>query len=228
MSDLYYDIVYGIGTSIFWTCSRPLVLHRERSDRQGAFILAATHLTPFDVPMLIRHSRRRLDFVSIVEVFRNPFVAWFYGNMNAFPLDRSKPDSPTVRIILDRLQRGRAVAMFPEGGIRKMENSVLSGARMRPGVGRLAQLANVPIVPAVVLGAASFSRVSAWLPHRGTRYGVIYGEAISLDPGLEKIEATRVMEDRLREAFVELYRELKGGMTGESVDGISPRKREHD
>jgi 1-acyl-sn-glycerol-3-phosphate acyltransferase len=212
LSDLYYDIVYGIGTSIFWTCSRPLVLHRERGDRQGAFILAATHLTPFDVPMLIRHTPRRLDFVSIVEVFRNPFVAWFYGNMNAFPLDRSKPDGPTVRIILDRLQRGRAVAMFPEGGIRAMENSVLSGGRMRPGVGRLAQLANVPVVPAVVLGAASFSRVSAWMPHRGTRYGVIYGEPISLQPELDKVEATKVMEERLREAFLSLYRELKTAM----------------
>jgi 1-acyl-sn-glycerol-3-phosphate acyltransferase len=184
------------------------VLHRERGDRKGAFILAATHLTPFDVPMLIRHTPRRLDFVSVVEVFRNPFVAWFYGNMNAFPLDRSKPDSPTVRIILDRLQRGRAVAMFPEGGIRTMETSVLSGGRMRPGVGRLAQLANVPVVPAVVLGASRFSRISAWLPHRATRYGVIYGEAIALDPGLEKVEAIKVMEERLREAFLGLHEEL--------------------
>lgn len=215
MSDLYYDIVYGIGTSIFWTCSRPLVLHREQGDRQGAFILAATHLTPFDVPMLIRHTPRRLDFVSIVEVFRNPFVAWFYGNMNAFPLDRSKPDSPTVRTILDRLKRGRAVAMFPEGGIRTLEKSVLSGGRMRPGVGRLAQMANVPVVPAVVLGAAGFSRVSAWMPHRGTRYGVIYGEAISLQPELDKVEATQVMEERLRVAFCSLYTELQAAMKGD-------------
>lgn len=212
MSNLYYDIVHGVGSAIFWTCSRPVVLHRERGDRAGAFIVAATHLSPFDVPMLIRHTPRRLDFVSIVEVFRNPFVAWFYGNMNAFPLDRSKPDGPTVRIILDRLERGRAVAMFPEGGIRTMENSVLNGGRMRPGVGRLAQMAEVPVVPAVVLGSGSFSRISAWLPVRRIRYGVIYGESISLDPGLEKAEAIKVMEERLREAFLRLYQELKTAM----------------
>jgi 1-acyl-sn-glycerol-3-phosphate acyltransferase len=212
LSDLYYNIVYGIGTSIFWTCSKPLVLHPERGNREGAFILASTHLSPFDVPMLIRHTPRHLDFVSVVEVFRNPFVAWFYGNMNAFPLDRSKPDSPTVRIILNRLQNGRALAMFPEGNIRKMKDSVLNGGRMRPGVGRLAQMTNVPVVPAVVLGAENFSRISAWLPHFGTRYGVIYGQPISLDPGLDKLEAVKVMEERLREEFVSLYGELRTAM----------------
>src|SRR5260221_7805481 len=106
---------------IFWTTSRPIVLHAERSRRKGGYILASNHPSPYDVPLLIRHSRRKLDFVSTVEVFQNRFAAWFYGSMNTFALDRSKPDGATVRVILDRLGRGRVVAMFPEGGFRKLE-----------------------------------------------------------------------------------------------------------
>ncbi len=132
MSDTFYNLIRAIGTPIFWASARPTVIGLHHARLKGPFILAANHHSPYDVPLLIRHTPRKLDFVSIVEVFRNPFVAWFYGSMNAFPLDRSRPDSPTVRIILDRLERGRAVAMFPEGGFRKLEDSVVTGGRMRP------------------------------------------------------------------------------------------------
>ncbi len=212
MSDLYYNVVHAIGSAIFCGTSRPTILHRERANRPSAFILASTHLSPFDVPLLMRHSPRKLDFVSIVEVFRHPFVAWFYGSMNAFPLDRSRPDSPTVRIILDRLARGRVVAMFPEGNIRRMEDSVLTGGRMRPGAARLAQMANVPVMPAVVVNADVYKKIGSWLPLRRIRYGVIFGEPILIRTDLEKNEAAKVLEDELKAAFGQLYRELTEAM----------------
>src|SRR5438105_14398105 len=115
MSDLFYTLIRTVGRHIFWVNSRPLVLHRQRLGRPGPFIVAANHQSPFDVALLIRHSPRHLDFVSVTEVFAKPFVGWFYGSLNTFPLDRSRPDVPTVRTILDRLNGGRAVAMFPEG-----------------------------------------------------------------------------------------------------------------
>ena len=213
MGDVYYKVVHAIGSGIFWTTSRPVVLHRERTEVPGAFILAATHLSPFDVPLLVRHSARKLDFVSITEVFKHRFVAWFYGSMNAFPLDRSKPDGPTVRIILDRLQRGRAVAMFPEGNIRAMENSVLNGGRMRPGAARLAQMAGVPILPAVVVNSGVYVRIASWLPLRRIRYGVIYGPMLALRPDLDKAEAIKRLEEDLKSAFLALHGELLAAMS---------------
>ncbi len=212
MSDLYYDVVHTVGSAIFWTTSRPVVLHVERTDRQGPFIIASSHHSPFDVPLLIRHSRRRLDFVSIVEVFRSRFVAWFYGSMNAFPIDRSKPDSAGVLTILDRLKRGRAVALFPEGVIRRPPDSVTHGGRFRPGAARLAQMAGVPVLPAVVVNSGVYGRISAWLPARRIRYGVIFGEPIKPRTDLEKAEAIAAFEAELRDAFVNLYAELTARM----------------
>ena len=212
MSDSFYRMMYTICDPVFWLCSQPTVLHAGRAKRPGAYLLAAPHLSPFDVPLLMRHTPRPLDFVSIIELFRFRFIAWLYGGMNAFPLDRSQPDAAAVRIILDRLQRGRVVAMFPEGGIRKWENSVLQGGRMRAGTGRIAQLAQVPVIPAVILGASQFARFTAWLPLRRVRYGVIYGEPIFLDPALEKTTAMRVAEEQLRAAFCGLHEELTTAM----------------
>jgi len=172
MSDLFYNFIWLVGSHPFLLSSRTVVLHRERLKRPGGYILASTHLSEFDVAVLIVKSPRKLDWVSIVEVFRKPFTGWFYGSMNAFPLDRSRPDSPTVRVILDRLARGRVVAMFPEGNIRTPETSLLAGGTFKPGVARIAQMADVPVIPCVVLGTDVYRRFKSWYPIQGVRYGV--------------------------------------------------------
>lgn len=213
MSDFAYNLVWTIGAHAFWVSSKPVILHRERLKTPGGYILAPNHFSPFDVACLIAISPRKLDWVSITEAFRNPFVAAFYGAMNAFPLDRSKPDSPTVRTILDRLKRGRAVAMFPEGGIREPENSVLNGAPFKPGVARIAQLADVPVLPCAIVGTSAYLKVKSWLPIRGVRYGVNIGEPIHVRTGLEKQEATKALLDELRQAYLDLYAELTLAMT---------------
>lgn len=178
MSDAFYSTLCVLGRPAFWVSSKPLVLHPERARRTGPFLVAANHTSPYDIPLLMRHIPRRLDFVSITEVFRNPFVAWLYGSMNAFPLDRSKSDPKTVRKILDRLEKGRVVAMFPEGGFCNETNSVFATRMIRPGIGRIAQLANVSILPVVLHNTAAYSRFTAWLPLRHTVYAVVVGEPI--------------------------------------------------
>jgi 1-acyl-sn-glycerol-3-phosphate acyltransferase len=195
--------------------SKPVVLHAERSNQRGAFILAANHVSPYEVPLVIRHSSRQLDFVSITEVFRYRFVAWFYGSMNAFPIDRSRPDLRGMRTILDRLKRHRAVAMFPEGAIRSEQNSITHGGKVRPGIGRLAVMAGVPILPCVVINGAAYCRLSAWLPIRRVRYGIIFGEPISMRPEADKERAAKMLEAELENSMVRLYRELVAEMQSE-------------
>jgi 1-acyl-sn-glycerol-3-phosphate acyltransferase len=205
MGDLYYKIVVFFGRFPFWVSSRSVVLHRDRAARQGPFILASNHASPYDVPALMRSSPRRLDFVSTTEVFSKKFVAWFYSHMNAFPLNRGKTDPKTVRIILDRLQQGRVVAMFPEGRVRDEKESVVHGAPFRPGVARLARMAGVPIVPAVCWGTGAYTRFASWLPIKRIRYGVIYGEPIAAS---DEAEAER----ELALAYKSLYAELRDAM----------------
>jgi 1-acyl-sn-glycerol-3-phosphate acyltransferase len=213
LSDLFYNFAWCAGYPAFWVSSSPVVINADITRRKGAYILAANHQSPYDIPLLMRHTARKLDFVSIVEVFRRPVVGWFYGSMNAFPLDRSHPDAPTVRIILDRLQRGRVVAMFPEGQFRNGPSSVVHGGDIRPGIGRIALLAKVPIIPCVVVNSSAYSRFRSWLPLRRTRYGVIYGEPIEPEEQSDHAE----IERRLCGEFRELYRVLQGRLSDEAV-----------
>jgi 1-acyl-sn-glycerol-3-phosphate acyltransferase len=218
MSDWFYDLVWYSFWPAFGVSSSPIVLHPERPRRPGAYLLAANHLSPFDVPCLIKESGRKLDFVSITEVFQNPFMAWFYGNMNAFPLDRRRLDVGATRTILERLEKGRAVGIFPEGGIRTMKNSVLNGGRIKPGVIRLAKLADVPIIPTVVLGTSAYERVLSWAPLRRVRYGINFGEPI--DPGAST--DVGALQEQLLGAYRSLYAELLAAMPASRCHPKSP------
>ncbi len=194
MSDAFYNLLWYTGCPAFFVSSRPTAINAAITRRAGAYILAANHQSPYDIPLLMRHTARLVDFVSIVEVFRNPFVGWFYGSMNAFPLDRSKPDSPTVRIILDRLAKGRVIGMFPEGRFRNGADSVVHTGIIRPGIGRIANLSGAPVIPCVLVGSSQYSRWFNWLPLFRVRYAIAYGEPIdpSLDP--KEIEAQLVAQ----------------------------------
>ncbi|HZL34312.1 MAG TPA: lysophospholipid acyltransferase family protein [Tepidisphaeraceae bacterium] len=210
MKNWFYFLVYAVCYPPMLVTSSPVVLHRERSRRKGPYILAVTHFSPYDVACIIKETPRVLDFVSVTELFRHPLPRWFLSNMGAFPLDRGRPDSGTVRVILDRLERGRPVALFPEGHIRTEKTSVLNGGRMKTGVARIARMANVPIVPCVVLGARGYHRPRNWIPLRLTRYGINYGEPIFLTDDAQA--EPEVFEERLRRAFMELNDELRLAM----------------
>lgn len=202
VSDWFYNFVWCVCRPAFDLSSAPVVLHRSRARRAGAYLLAANHLSPYDVPCLIKETPRMLDFVSIVEVFRHPLAAWFFRSMNAFPLDRNRVDTATTRTILDRLARGRAVAIFPEGRVRAEADSVLRGGAFKPGVIRIAHAARVPIIPCAIVGTAAYHRFRSWLPLRRIVYGINYGDAI--DPINDPAET----QQRLGDAFQSLYSEL--------------------
>ena len=214
MSDWFYFLVYFIGCQPMWLTSRPVVLHRQRVPAKGPFLLISTHFSPYDVAVLIYETPRVLDFVSIIELFRHPVSRWFFSWLKAMPLDRGRIDSTTVREIVRRLKAGRAVILFPEGNLRTEETSVLNGGRMKLGVGRIAEMANVPIIPCVLVGARAYHTFRNWLPFKRIRYGLIYGEPIIL-PDKAEAEPER-FEPRLRQALLSLHEELKLAMNNTS------------
>jgi len=178
MSEPFYRAVRWFGGRIFRHASDPLILHAERADRSGAYLLAANHASPYDAPLLCVATPRIIYWLSIAEIFRHPLVGWFLRGVGAEPLERSKVDTRTVRVIVRHLRAGRVVGIFPEGGVRSASDSVLSGGAMHDGVCKLARLARVPVLPCVVLGGEKFARWPRWLPGARTRWAVAYGEPI--------------------------------------------------
>ena len=212
MSDFMYRLVTGIGRPAFVVSSSPVVLHRERIEAPGAFLLAPTHSSPYDVPVLMKESRRPLDFMSITELYRNPFVAALFNACNVFPLERSRPDPATIRIVLDRLEHGRIVVMFPEGRFRTAADSVVNGGDLRPGVARIARMAGVPVVPVCLIHTGAYRRPAAWLPLRRTRFGVAFGKPLQPHRDMSEDEADAALIEDMKRSYRELHAELSAAM----------------
>jgi 1-acyl-sn-glycerol-3-phosphate acyltransferase len=208
MSELFYRTVRTIGSAIFAIASAPRVLHAERAPRHGAYLLAANHTCAYDAPLLIAVHPRMIHWLSIVELFRHPLSRWFMTAFGALPLDRSKADTATVRRLLQLLKAGRVVGIFPEGGVREGEDSVLQSGVIEAGVCKLAQLAGVPVLPCVVLGAEKFRRWTSWLPGARTRWAVAVGELVQPPAGPNRAAARAAMAEEITLALRTLRSEV--------------------
>jgi 1-acyl-sn-glycerol-3-phosphate acyltransferase len=203
MSDVLYSFIRTTWNVPFLVSRNATVIGREHSATPGPFILAASHASPYDIPLLISHTRRRIDFVTTTEACANPVIGWFFQAMNAFPLERRRADPATVRVLLERLSRDRAVAIFPEGRIRSGADAVVNGGGVVPGLGRTVLLAQVPVVPCVLVGTAVYSKPASWLPLKRARYGIAYGEPIP-PPAASDAAATRADVKAAGAAFEEV------------------------
>jgi len=207
--DKFNHLMRVVCRPVYDVSHRITVLGQHHADRAGGYLIAANHTSPFDIPGLMYAGPRLIDFVSVVEVMGVPGVGAFYKMFNTITLDRGKVDPAAVRTIVSRLKAGRVVAMFPEGKITPEDESVLHGGPFRSGLGRIARLADVPVLPAVILDSANSSGATAWLPLRRTRFCVAFGEPLFIRGDLEPRDAQKELEERWRAAVLGLMEELQ-------------------
>jgi 1-acyl-sn-glycerol-3-phosphate acyltransferase len=194
---------------LFGCVSRVRFLHRENAHRNGGFLLACNHISHFDPFIISSIVRRKIDWMAMAEFFPYPLVGWLLRAVDAFPAQRDRADTKTIRTAIARLQRGRVVGIFPEGGIRDGARSVLEGAPLRAGASTLASMAKVPIVPCVIIGSDRFYAKANWVPLRRVPVWVAFGNPISYFPELEKSEARQRADRELAAAFQTLYAEVR-------------------
>lgn len=209
MSVRFYKTMRWLAGRVFRNASDEHIFHAERAARPGAYLLAANHESPFDAPLLIVANPRVIHWLSIREIFRNPLAGSFLRGVLAMPLDRSRVDTRTVREVTRRLRAGEVVGLFPEGGVRSGADSVLQGGHVKDGVARLAELADVPVLPAVIVGGGKFRRWQRWLPGARTRWVVAFGEPLFLDRDLDRLAARAALVAALERALRELNEEVR-------------------
>lgn len=184
------------------------VTGREHIPRTGAFVLAPNHSSPFDPFLLTLATRRWVDWVAMIELYRHPALAWYWNALAAIPVDRSRLGRKTVATALARLAAGRVVGIFPERGIRLGGQSALNGGHIDPGACRLAARAGAPLIPAVILGSENMLQTRGWLfPRRAFQVRVVFGEPLTANPALDARAAAADLCQRLALA----YRELAAG-----------------
>jgi 1-acyl-sn-glycerol-3-phosphate acyltransferase len=170
---------------------------REHLPTTGGFVLAANHNSNFDPwPLGITlFPKRYLRFMGKSELFWTPFkqVATAAG---AFPVRRGQADAEAMATATQLCREGHIVVMFPEGTRRKKGLRKKYEARAHTGAARIALEANVPLVPAGIVGTDRLGKLA--------QLRVAYGPPIPLDDLAGREDAPQVATERLMAAIEDL------------------------
>jgi len=180
--------------------------------------MASNHISHFDPAILSGFFPRRLDWLAMRELFGGGWSARVFTWLNCIPVDRSGADRTALRQAFHRLADERVIGIFPEGGIRAGEWSILNGAAMKPGLAMLSIYSGAPVVPCALIGSDRLYKPDNWL-RRITIY-LIIGDAI--EPPKEEARQPGVRERfaaDLSKAFISLKEEAiaRFGLTPEDL-----------
>src|SRR3954449_13285761 len=132
---------------------------KENVPAEGPVIVAPNHKSFYDSFFVGLATRRPLHFMAKVELFEGR-SARFLSGLGAFPVRRGTADPVALETARIHLDRGRVLALSPEG-TRYREPDVLKAPRR--GAGRLAIEAQAPIVPCAITGTEKLF-VGGWFP----------------------------------------------------------------
>jgi 1-acyl-sn-glycerol-3-phosphate acyltransferase len=193
--------VYLLVAALSWPLLKGLFRLRARGTEHlpaaGGFVLAANHNSNFDPwPLGITlFPKRYLRFMGKSELFWTPFKQ-FATAAGAFPVRHGQADAEAMATATQLCREGHIVVMFPEGTRRKKGLRKKYEARAHTGAARIALDANVPLVPAGIVGTDRLGKLA--------QLRVAYGPPIPLDDLAGREDAPHVATERLMAAIAEL------------------------
>lgn len=144
----------------------------NRVPRTGGLIIACNHISDLDPPVLGFAIPRTVAYMAKKELFGNRFGDFFLRKLNAFPVDRSGPDTMAVRTAIRFLKQGDAVVIFPEG-TRSRDGRMLS---VKAGISLIAMVSGAPVIPAFIWGT---DHPASCIGNRSAEFNVCFGKIIS-------------------------------------------------
>ena len=174
----------------------------------GGVIIASNHTSDADVTVLYTALPRWAWFLGKEEIFSIPFLGKLIQYYHAFPIRRTGPaDRVAMKQVLDLLQEGEAVVMFPEGKLA--EDGRLQA--FQPGTAMLAFKAGVRVVPAALDGVSKVVPYGEVYPRPiFQRVRVRFGPPIDLSdiPLDDRHERLAIATQRIRAGVIELVKEI--------------------
>ena len=197
--------IYFVGWSFFRIFfrlyNRSQVIDAHNVPQEGPAILASNHASFMDPPLVGSATRREINYLARESLFRFPVIGSILRSVNAVPVDREGGGAAGLRAIFDRLMRGGAIILFPEG--TRTPDGTLQKAKS--GIGLTVIKSEAPVVPVRVFGTfEAFSRHHK-VP-RPRKVTVRFGKPMNFAALRE--EAKTCSKQRLKEIYQQVADEL--------------------
>ena len=122
-SKIYRLMRWLLGLALGFYFRRIERFHAEQVPATGPVLLTSNHPNSVTDPFVIGASLpRKVNFMATVQMFRFAPVKWLLLRCGVIPVNRLKDDPKAMRSVMDTfeavyrvLERGEAVALFPEG-----------------------------------------------------------------------------------------------------------------
>ncbi len=177
------------------------VYHPERVPSTGPVIFASNHASFLDPPLVGCGVHRAIYFLARESLFPVPILGRTIRALNSVPVDRDGGGGAGLKAILDRLESGAGILLFPEG-TRTTTGNLLPA---RPGIGLAVIKSAAPVVPVRVFGTfEAWGKNRRW--PRPTRIAVKYGYPMDFRDA--RAEAAACSKQRLKAIYLEVAKEL--------------------
>ncbi|MDY5577045.1 MAG: lysophospholipid acyltransferase family protein [Lachnospiraceae bacterium] len=125
------------------------IIGLENVPKNQPVLFVGNHRSYFDIILNYSILPPLMGFVSKIEIKKVPILAQWMVNMNCLFLDRSSPKEGLKMIHdgVEKLQNGISIFIFPEGTRAKSDDTM---AEFKGGSLKMAEKANVPIVPVAI------------------------------------------------------------------------------
>lgn len=184
---------------------------RSRAMPDGPCVLACNHRSYADPPLVGMCMRRPIAYFARSDLWNYPIIAFFLNTMFGIPVDRENPGLSSMKGAVERLRRGIAVLVFPEG--TRTKNGRLGPLREGPAL--FARRAGVPIVPVYLVRSEIL-----WPP--GRKIPRFFAKGIEARFGTPLIPPAD-LEPRAQDAWVS--RRLQVWMEAQERRLMGPRPR---
>jgi 1-acyl-sn-glycerol-3-phosphate acyltransferase len=204
MSYLWYETNYWLSMVLMKLAFSFRAEGRENVPRSGPALLIANHQSYLDTVPVGLAARRHLAYLARVGLFRIPILSWIIRSLNAVPINEEGFAREGLKTVLELLQTGHAVIVYPEGE-RSWDGKMQP---LRPGIHLLIKRVDMPIIPVGIAGT-----FEAWpRQHRLPRLAPLFWPArkgtVAVSVGLP-IPSSRFKDQPREQVMDELFREVQ-------------------
>ena len=192
-----YRIGWTLFRLLYATYFRWRIFNPERVPLDGPVILASNHASYLDPPLVGCALHRPINYLARDSLFRFPLFGAICRSWNAVPVDRDGVSPRGLRNIIERLNAGGGIVLFPEG-TRSADGNLQPA---RSGIGLVVIKSNAPVVPVRVFG--TFEALGRRMNLPSPRpIAVKYGRPIDFSGA--RAEAKTGSKDRLKVIYQEV------------------------